>query len=79
MRQAALLPSRFLTIRTFFCRPNQGGYSHVNEKSFDDVRDMFMLRGMTPDESAGQRLREAASVPWLATNTQVFRWAMRRD
>ena len=53
--------------------PGQGGLSHVNLKSLEDVINLMLDNGYKLDPYAGKVLRKAASVSWLKQNINVYR------
>jgi len=56
-----------------WARPGQGGYSHVNNRPFEYVRDLMSKLGFEHDSAASTKLKEAASFDWFKHNTNVFR------
>ena len=56
-----------------WARPGQGGYSHVNNRPFEYVKDLFQRHGFTHDETESVRLREASTFDWFKHNINVFR------
>ncbi|XP_041366179.1 uncharacterized protein LOC121381121 isoform X2 [Gigantopelta aegis] len=53
--------------------PGQGGLSHVNLKSFKDVRKLLLDNGYELDPKPGEVLRNAAVQAWLKQNVYVYR------
>lgn len=53
--------------------PGQVGYSHINNRSPEYVKKVFADRGFEHDPVASQKLKDAASLTWLQTNTNVYR------
>ncbi|XP_052795656.1 uncharacterized protein LOC128228396 isoform X2 [Mya arenaria] len=56
-----------------WARPGQGGYSHINNKPFEYVKNLMNDLGFSHDEQASQKLQTAASFDWFKHNTNVFR------
>ena len=56
--------------------PGQGGYSHVNNRSFQYVKGLLEVLGFKHDPEESEKLKRMATLPWLKTNTNVYR---RRD
>ena len=53
--------------------PGQGGYSHVNNKPFEYVAKLMESLGFKHNQSESQKLKQAASLGWLKSNTNVYR------
>ena len=53
--------------------PGQGGYSHINNRPFDYVQELFNKHGFSFDEKASTDLKNVAKLPWFKKNTSVFR------
>lgn len=53
--------------------PGQGGYSHVNNKPFEYVVSVMERQGFKHDDNESQKLRQVATLPWLKSNTNVYR------
>ena len=56
--------------------PGQGGYSHVNNRSFKYVKELLEGLGFKHDPEWSGKLKGAATLAWLKGNTNVYR---RRD
>lgn len=56
-----------------WARPGQGGYSHVNNRPFEYIKDLMEKQGFSHDDVESQKLKDAATFPWFKTNTNVFR------
>ena len=56
--------------------PGQGGYSHVNNRPFEYIRDLFQTLGFDHDPDSSKKLKDASTLQWLKSNTNVYR---RRD
>lgn len=54
--------------------PNQGGYGHFNEKSQNDVINLFVKEGFTFLENETLTCRNDAVVSWLKNNLLIFRY-----
>ena len=54
-------------------RPGQGGYSHVNNRPFEYVSNLFESRGFRHNEIESKMLKEAATFSYLKKNTHVYR------
>lgn len=52
--------------------PGQGGYGHFNEKSFEDVKELFSGRGFRLMSEETASARNSAVIPWLKNNVSVF-------
>ncbi|KAL4217205.1 hypothetical protein ACF0H5_023658 [Mactra antiquata] len=59
-----------------WAKVGQEGYSHVNNRPFEYVKNLFDNLGFDHDQEASKRLQESATLIWLQWNTNVFR---RRD
>jgi len=53
--------------------PGQGGHSHVNLKSNDDVVRLFSSLGYTYDEQSSAKGRSVAKYGWFKSTFMVFR------
>ena len=53
--------------------PGQDGNSHVNPRSFDYVVTVMGRQGFEHDDNETQKVRNAAKVSWLKSNTNVYR------
>lgn len=51
----------------------QGGYSHVNTRSFEYVKNLFESLGFAHDLENSTMFQKAASLEWLQWNTNVYR------
>lgn len=56
-----------------WARPGQGGYSHVNNRPFEYVKDLMNRHGFLHDDVQSQLLRNTASFSWFKRNTNVYR------
>ncbi|XP_052816028.1 uncharacterized protein LOC128242763 isoform X2 [Mya arenaria] len=56
--------------------PGQEGYSHINMRTFEYVKDLFDKLGFDHDAESSEKLKKASKLEWLRTNTNVYR---RRD
>lgn len=56
-----------------WAKPGQGGFSHVNTRSFEYVKDSMEKLGFVHDIEASERLKKSASLAWLQWNTNVYR------
>lgn len=56
-----------------WARPGQGGYSHVNNRPFEYIKDLMEKQGFSHDDVESQKLKDAATFWWFKTNTNVFR------
>lgn len=56
--------------------PGQGGYSHVNLRTFAYVKDLMDKNGFSHDPAESEKLRSVSTLPWLQKNVNVYR---RRD
>ncbi|WAR11479.1 hypothetical protein MAR_025659 [Mya arenaria] len=54
----------------------QEGYSHINMRTFEYVKDLFDKLGFDHDAESSEKLKKASKLEWLRTNTNVYR---RRD
>ena len=54
----------------------QGGYSHINCRTFEYVKNVFEKLGFDHDPESSQLLKNASTLGWLRKNTNVYR---RRD
>lgn len=57
-----------------WARPGQGGYGHFNEKSQNDVMDLFIKEGFTFLENETLACRNDAVVGWLKNNLLIFKY-----
>ncbi|XP_045178406.2 uncharacterized protein LOC123538394 isoform X3 [Mercenaria mercenaria] len=56
-----------------WAKPGQGGFSHVNTRPFEYVKDAFEKLGFEHDPENSAKLKKAASLEWLQWNTNVYR------
>lgn len=50
----------------------QGGYQHVNNQPIEYVKSLFDKLGFVHDAENSTKLQNAASLPWLQWNTNVY-------
>lgn len=53
--------------------PGQVGYSHINNRPFSYVKELFEKLGFVHDQETSDKLKKAASLDWLQRNTNVYR------
>ena len=56
-----------------WAKPGQGGYSHVNNKPFEYVQNLFESLGFKHNQVESQKLKQAAVLGWLKLNTNVYK------
>ncbi|XP_060596739.1 uncharacterized protein LOC132750721 [Ruditapes philippinarum] len=56
-----------------WARPGQGGYSHVNNRPFEYVKELMERLGFSHDDLESEKLKNIASFPWFKWNTNVYR------
>lgn len=50
----------------------QGGFHHVNNKAFEDVKAIFQGLGFEHNVSISNQLKQTATLGWLKQNTNLF-------
>ena len=53
--------------------PGQDGYSHVNTRSFEYVKNLMESLGFKHERAESTKLKTSAKLPWLRANTNVYR------
>ncbi|KAH3750733.1 uncharacterized protein LOC127847594 [Dreissena polymorpha] len=53
--------------------PGQAGYSHINNRPFEYVKDLFHRLGFEHDPESSNMLKKAAKLEWLQANINVYR------
>lgn len=53
--------------------PGQGGHAHVNNRPLEYVVSLMESFGFKHDKSGSEKLKNAATLPWLKSNTNVYR------
>ena len=51
----------------------QGGHSHINNKDFNDVKQIMEEKGFFHDANNSAMLKQAATFGWLKDNINVYR------
>lgn len=59
--------------------PGQDGYSHINNRPFEYVVKVMENLGFKQNQVESQKLKQAASLPWLKSNTNVYRRKYDKD
>jgi hypothetical protein len=57
----------------FFLFTGQDGYSHVNNRPFEYVKNTFDKLGFDHDLESSKKIQKAATLEWLQWNTNVYR------
>ncbi|XP_045216168.2 uncharacterized protein LOC123566285 [Mercenaria mercenaria] len=56
-----------------WAKPGQGGYSHVNNRPFEYIKELMDNLSFSHDNVESEKLKNAASFPWFKWNTNVYR------
>ena len=51
---------------------NQSGYSHVNNRPFEYVKEVFKREGFIHNQHASEKLRKRTLLKWLRNNVNVY-------
>lgn len=55
--------------------PGQGGYSHVNGRTFEWVKEQLQAKCFEYDNSTSIHLKAASTLSWLRSNVNAYRRA----